>query len=79
MLCNDHASFVPYGEWRNTADVHRHVSPPIGAEMRAVLLMKSRRDAPFGELPKDLVLDICFWLCTLPRPELSEENNKTLA
>ncbi len=62
-------ALVPYGYWEPQWNVHQWVSPDIWSEMQLVLLMRNRRDTFMRMLPRDLVLDICFWLCTFPRPE----------
>jgi TPR repeat protein len=62
-------ALVPYGYWEPRWKVHKWVSPTIWREMRIMLMMRKRPDSLWHLLPRDLALEICFWLCTLPRPE----------
>ncbi len=62
-------ALVPYGLWEPWWKVHKWVSPTIWREMRAVLMMQIGVDMLWRALPRDIALEICFWLCTFPRPE----------
>jgi hypothetical protein len=66
---NNSDALVPYGYWEPRPKVHKWVCPTIWREMQMVLMMRKRSDSLFRPLARDVVFDICFWLCTFPRPE----------
>jgi hypothetical protein len=66
---NNSDALVPYQYWEPRWKVHKWVCPIIWREMQIVLMMRKRSDSLWRLLPRDLALEICFWLCTFPRPE----------
>lgn len=64
----DPDAVIPYGEWRPNRIFHAWVSNDIHHQMRTVLLMHAQSSSEpkglFSTLPRVLLPNICFWICT---------------
>ncbi len=74
LMMENSDALVPYGYWEPIWRLHELVSPVIWREMQLVLMMRKRAECPLYVLPRDVALEVCFWLCTFPRPEDKNED-----
>ncbi len=64
---------IPWGEWYPDPLMHKYVPNEMRHQIRTMLLIRARQGTLLSQLPKQLVLDICSWICTHP-PEAPKDN-----
>jgi hypothetical protein len=62
MRAADPMSVIPLGMWAPNAMIHRFVSLEIHHRIKLLLLIAHRR--ALGGLPRGILLQICFHVCT---------------
>lgn len=63
----DESAAAPYGDWEPCWLMHQFVPRDMKRVMMTLLLWHQRAGCVASLLPKHLIFDICFWVCTLPR------------